>query len=561
MSFCYNCGSRVEAGDRFCPTCGAAVENISGEMEAAKTANESDASYGYLFTNLELLALKLKVTQTRIREVLDTYIKARIRHGIFYSIVDVSRYEPKLAVNQVPGKVYRLSPEDGWEVHQQLLADQYVYDAETVGKKICYLFIIGEDDIVPMPKIMHFTNPGETIDSDLPYSFLYGKQTLCMLKDSSLFAKPQMMHAGRLPVSSDMDISCFEAYFKRAVQVADWGIDFSGIYGQVNESWKVVSSLITEQLRVNNYFVPTPTDSEAYVYDSLILTPEVTRENIEQFFHPSASIYYFNMHGSDAPGMSGFYGERKDCAVEGITPAELGRAQKNNVVVTEACYGARFIRKSAKESMLISSIKNQTVLFLGSSRVAYGCTDNLLLNDDKTLNQADIIAGVFIHALCMGCTAGEALMLARMKLLSTPYLSPYHLITLTEFNVFGDPALSIFPENESEEKKLAASKSVLCPHTERINVKNIYDSSGSGSLLDRIRQSVNRNMQEIVDHINQELYTVYGIKPRTLIRAFEVRGSSGRKSLLYQFAGSHGNEILVSMNEKHQIIEVLTSKI
>lgn len=87
MSFCYNCGSRVEAGDRFCPTCGAAVENISGEMEAAKAANESDASYGYLFTNLELLALKLKVTQTRIREVLDTYIKARSRHGIFYSFL------------------------------------------------------------------------------------------------------------------------------------------------------------------------------------------------------------------------------------------------------------------------------------------------------------------------------------------------------------------------------------------------------------------------------------------------------------------------------------------
>ena len=560
MSFCYNCGSKVEPGDRFCPACGTVIENISEKKEISKAANESGASYGYLFTNLELLALRLKVTQTRIREILDTYIKARSRQGIFYCIVDVSRYEPKLAVNQVPGRVYRLFPEDGWEVHQRLLTDRYTYDAETAGKKICYLFIIGGDDIIPMPKIMHFINPGETIDSDLPYSFLYGKQTLCMLEDCSLFTKPQMMHVGRLPVSSDMDISCFEAYFKRAVQVADWGIDFSGIYGQVNESWKVVSSLITEQLRVNNYFVPTPSDSGVYVYDSLILTPEVTRMNIGEFFHPGASIYYFNMHGSDAPGMSGFYGEHKDCAVEGITPAELGRAQKNNVVVTEACYGARFIRKSAKESMLVSSINNQTVLFLGASRIAYGCTDKSLLDDKTTLSQADIIAGVFMHALCMGYTAGEALMLARMSLLSTPH-SLCHLVTLTEFNIFGDPALSIFPEYESEEKKLAASKSVLCPHAERINVKKIYDGSDGGSLLNRLRQSVNRNMQEIMDYINQELYTVYGIKPRTLIRAFEVRGSSGRKSLLYQFAGNHENEILVSINEKHQIIEVLTSKI
>ena len=75
MSFCYNCGSRVEPGDRFCPACGAAVETISGEREASMATNDSNAACGYLFTNLELLALRLKVTQTRIRKILKAYIE------------------------------------------------------------------------------------------------------------------------------------------------------------------------------------------------------------------------------------------------------------------------------------------------------------------------------------------------------------------------------------------------------------------------------------------------------------------------------------------------------
>ena len=544
MSFCYNCGSRIEPGDRFCPACGAAVETISGEMETYYAANDSNAAYGYLFTNLELLALRLKVTQTRIRKILKAYIEARSQQGIFYSIVDVSCYEPKLAVNQVAGRVYQLVPEDDWKVYQRLLTDQYTYDTETDGKNVRYLFIIGGNDIIPMPELPHYINPGETIDSDLPYSFLYGKQTLKMLADHTLLAKPQMMHAGRLPVSPDMDISCFEAYLKRVIQVADQGIDFSGIYGQ----------LIC--------FVPSPSDDETYIYDSLVLTPDVTRTNIGQFFHPEASIYYFNMHGSDAPGMAGFYGIQNGRNIEGITPTELGSVRKPNVVVTEACYGARFIQKNAKESMLVSSINNQTVLFLGASRVAYGCTDDLLKNKQCPLIQADIMAGVFMHTLCMGYTAGEALILARKALLSTLDISNSHLVTLTEFNLFGDPALSIFSEyeNESEEEESVASP-ILCAHAECIEVRTVYDCSGSGSLLDRLRQSVDRNMQEIIDYINQELYTVYGIKPRSLTRAFEIRSASGRKSMLYQFAGNHGNEILVSMNGKHQIIEILTSKI
>ena len=78
-------------------------------------------------------------------------------------------------------------------------------------------------------------------------------------------------------------------------------------------------------------------------------------------------------------------------------------------------------------------------------------------------------------------------MLARKDLLSTLDISNSHLVTLTEFNLFGDPALSIFSEyeNESEEEESVASP-ILCAHAECIEVRTVYDCSGSGSLLDRL---------------------------------------------------------------------------
>lgn len=557
MSFCFNCGSQIEIGDRFCPVCGALVEDPMDQAVAEKVTENSDISYGYLFTNLEILAGKLNVRPFYVREILENYMRQRCKQGMVYSIVDVSRYQPKLLINQRGSKEYSLCPEDGWEVHQRLLLDQYTYDAEVAHKKICYVFIIGGDDVIPMATIPHFVNKNETIDTDLPYSFLYGKQTLKMLYDNTLFALPQMMHAGRLPVSPDMDINCFEAYFLRAAQVAEDGIEYSGIYGQTNVLWKKVSAKITEGLR--HAFLPSPISDERYVYSSLIVTPEVTYRNIRQFFQQRGSIYYFNMHGSNAPTVAGFIGDTCQGGVEGIGPSELASIQKPNVVVTEACFGARFIRKTASESMLISAINNQTVLYLGSSRIAYGCSDTMY-GGNSSLCFADIIAQYFLQTLHENLTAGEALFIARCALMSSQSASPYSLITISEFNLFGDPALNIFSKERSHVKDMGDAKNVICPHAERMDIKIIYENQSHASLLDHIRQAVNRNMQDIVNLINRELYTVYGIKSRSLTRVLEVRTGSGIISTYYQFMNENDGEILVKMNENHQILEVLTSK-
>lgn len=557
MGFCYNCGSRIELGDRFCPICGAAVEGSLDLDTTVKVKDDRDISYGYLFTNLEVLAQKLNVRPFYVREILETYIRKRSRQDVIYSIVDVSCYQPKLSINQRGDSEYRLRPEDGWEVHQRLLLDQYTYDAEVAQKKICYVFIIGGDDVIPMVGIPHFLEQGNTIDTDIPYSFLYGKRTLNMLHDGTLFKLPQMLHASRLPVSSDMGINGFEAYFNRAALVAETGIDNLGVYGQTNVRWKLVSAKITEKLR--DYFLPVHIQDEDYVYFSLMVTPKVARNNIQQFFNPEGSFYYFNMHGSDAPTLAGFYGDSCNGGVEGIGPSELASIQNPNIVVTEACFGARYIRKTQQESMLLAAINNQTVLYLGSSRIAYGSTDYLYLTDNQ-LRYADVVAQCFLQALYKNQTAGEALLTARCALMSNLNISPYHLVTITEFNLFGDPALAPFPKKQIHSKEQIEVKTVLCPHAECMDIKIIYECQSRASLLDRIRQSVNRNMQQIVDLINRELYVSYGIKPRSLSQVIEVRTASGNKSMFYQFIDENDGKIIVKMNENHQILEILTSK-
>ena len=50
-------------------------------------------------------------------------------------------------------------------------------------------------------------------------------------------------------------------------------------------------------------------------------------------------------------------------------------AKYDNIVVTEACFGGKYIGLPTNGSMLLSSMSNSTMLYLGSSVTAYGTID------------------------------------------------------------------------------------------------------------------------------------------------------------------------------------------
>lgn len=153
MSFCHNCGQKVENDEQFCSNCGVRLYSEQESHTVHKTG--ATAKYGYILTNLTALAKKLKVNASQIKELLSLFISARKHENIHYEYIDVSDAG--------------LSPRDSWEKHQKVLAGKYRHSLYHENKKIIYVFIIGGDDIIPMPVVKHFRPTGyeKDIETDI----------------------------------------------------------------------------------------------------------------------------------------------------------------------------------------------------------------------------------------------------------------------------------------------------------------------------------------------------------------------------------------------------------
>ncbi len=66
-----------------------------------------------------------------------------------------------------------------------------------------YLFIIGSNDIIPMPCIRHYISDDandDSIDTDILYAYPYGKEMLALLENQEAFTYDQLFFVGRLPL-------------------------------------------------------------------------------------------------------------------------------------------------------------------------------------------------------------------------------------------------------------------------------------------------------------------------------------------------------------------------
>ena len=70
------------------------------------------------------------------------------------------------------------------------------------------------------------------------------------------------------------------------------------------------------------------------------------------------------------PTACSFYASYQQQCYEAVTPRQLASAEKPNVV-TEACYGGKFQDYGRGETMLLAAMGDMTLLYLGSSRIAW----------------------------------------------------------------------------------------------------------------------------------------------------------------------------------------------
>ena len=472
---------------------------------------------GVIFTNLQALARKFGTDAAAVRKLLAAYAEASAAHGIRYRIVDAGDYvfrNPEAGRN----RAVTLSPADSWVEHGYLLADYYRFGRSTADDETNYLFIVGGADVIPMPVLPQYISDPDysdtDIDSDIPYAYLLGERTYPMLGTAEIFQYEQYFHTGRLPLAHDASLDDLAGYLRRAAK-APGSMAVGRAYGQTDLTWLSASASVSEPFRRNRLFRGDMRLDERIYTQNLFVSPCVERSIVDKVFDRGADFYYFNLHGSDAPTACSFYASYQQQCYEAVTPRQLASAEKPNVVVTEACYGGKFQDYGRGETMLLAAMGDMTLLYLGSSRIAWGASKSSSAAD---LDNADRLTNVYMAKLLEGYTAGEAFYMARQSFFdyNDGYFTPHQALTIVEFNLFGDPFLHVGVRREGAKAHPRAVKALAKGAVNAIIERKCVYEAAPASLLDRVRSRLHD------DHSVDALAASACMSPRHFARCFRA---------------------------------------
>ena len=494
MYFCPVCKSVVEEGDLFCSTCGHDLSLPSSDKCEEPVAGldvAPDLQRGIILTDTSLLANRLRVESSFVLRILRRYIQL-VSDEVAYELLDLTA---------TPSSDGRYGQRD-WRCCHEILF-RHVAQSDCNGMQ--YLFIIGDDSIVPVPQCSVPLEGGAFLATDALYA--HSLQLDGQLQVPSMFLLSQPVHflVGRLPMGVDTTFDQLQNYLERAASVVGKGIPVQMAYAHTLPQWELASAGVSRIFR--EYLAPVG-DIPGYVSRQMVLSPNVTTDNISRVFNPYANLFYFNLHGSDVSSRPSFYGEQDEKInsgmVEAVRPNQLNDAVLPNILVTEACFGGKYSGLRNSQSMLLTAIYSSTLLYVGASTLAYG-QSNMMQQRSGMLMGADKLAELFISSLIDGHSAGVAMHLTRKELLGESCLAciTYNLLTALEFSLYGDPSLrACFP----------AGGDMRCPipaetcYGERITQTARSMAAGpTTSLLDSVRQIADRELEEMKQHVRQEL--------------------------------------------------------
>ena len=547
--FCPECGNRIEDQNiHFCPECGARIEQESNTEKKApvKPHPQGMSMHGLIFTNLGLLAEKTGTDEQSLMAIFDAFIRQKREYGISYKLVDAGNYTYRKSGFWGNSKKVHLKITSPLWDYMDILTD--VHNGEqAAGDEISqYLFIIGGSDIIPMPYIHHYIpndSNDDSIDTDMLYAYPYGKEMITLLENQAAFTYDQLFFVGRLPLGEDASLEDLCGYLERDIDYSN-GFPMNEAYGQCDPHWKKVSSYVANDLLNGNYFRDLSRYlSPDHYYNRLLLSPMVVEGNLQQVFHTNASLYYFNLHGGEGLESRGYAGvmlnKEEYGALPAIEPEHMMTCEEPNIVISEACYGGRFIGLDQHHSMMLASLFTNTLAFVGSSRVAWGAVDDASSpQSGVSVSYADIIAGYFISTILQGYTVAEALFIARSAVLQgTVPGDPHAALTVVEFNLFGDPMTTMNVRTNLKSGNKATSKTTLIDPNTKIGctIEKIKTEKENGSILEQVRGAVNANIQQIHDTIGQHLYANYGIKPRPMEEVLKIKYSNGQEEMKFNY--------------------------
>lgn len=509
-------GAVIEKGGKF--------DDDAKRLEIFQSGHES---YGIIFTDTRRIAKQCRSTSNDIYNIIKSYNQKLLKFGHQYIIYDID--------------ATRFKDQD-WQTYVDELST--FYDKQKIKPE--YLFIIGGTEIIPMPIFDNLSNvdvPDFDYDTDIPYSYLKSYEIEDMIWDGSLYYEDVKLNVGRLPFGEDFQKTQLTSYFNKVISALENGFEIKNCFGLSAEGWQDASETVLDNLDVPNKFID--------------FSPTVSLSDIDEIFDENSDVLYFNLHGSDAPEQPQFFGDW-DAA---ISPDQISKLVKNNIIITEACYGAKFIGYDTSNSMLLNSIHQNTLAYFGSSRIAFGSSTYFLFS-------ADVIAHSVLGSLSNNLTVGQALSKARIDNIESAEdeddfsLIDLSLVTAIEFNLYGDPSLKSFntkPPNNIR-PSLKATKQI----PQKIVKEEMYNKKANQNILEAVRAAVDLEFDKISKIIQKELYDKYDLKSDEL-QKITYQKSKANEEYLYIYSKKQKNLkkeklYFINCSKSGSIKKVITSK-
>lgn len=471
---------------------------------------------GLLLTDTKRLASLLSSNQNKIKEVIASYV-ASCDSYIDWQIVDVS------------DEIYADVDKTDWWAYIPVLNDYYL-GLGLQGRDYCPLFIIGGDDVVPMPTIRNplYTVGREYLYSDMAYCFDSPNVRL----EDFVSQKPRFA-VGRLPLTKEWSIDGLVAYLNDCIDLAANGISIRGAAMTTTQSWLRASN---EMMRD----IPAASLSEDYVplNNRMIISPDLDtsyEEMYDGYVHELKKIDFLvcNLHGSDEKDVPFFIGEDTSHLQYTVaTQPSMLEETTPYIFNTVACFGGRYIDYKLDESMMLKALAYGTMLYCGSGDIALGGPD---MEGNSELMMK--LYNVYLHK---GLPAGLALIKAKQDYYRTCHNDDGDenaMFTILEFNLFGNPIIFMQPKLSTDyEPRLLGqpiTKNTLTSYQPKIIEVVSGGAHKTEDIFAYVRGLVDNNLSIIRQKVEAEVYQRLGLGKDNLQQIKRV--SQDNCAIGYQF--------------------------
>lgn len=505
------------------------------------TPDEYEPHYGIILTNSVKLAGKYQCSVEELYKLFNDFMQNTYDQQMYWQFMDLA--------NLPMGN--SLGDYDSWLDVNNAISDFIECNDLATGPDL-HLFIIGGDDVVPIPEV---EDPYEhsslgTIPTDMCYCYsgdyiprLIDGENLTLNADSARNNVSRLpLEDGFLRTTPQEDLA---AYFNIS-NLYGGGVPVGNVVMSSNIDWVPASATMSEHLPLL-YSVDDPELIKNGMYISpKLLTSDPQSMNIYCSSLKRADMLMFNLHGADAPEMSGFYS--KD---EAFNPRLL-QVSNARVFNTVACFGARYRGYTREQSMLLKSLYGGGVLLYTGSLVPVPMYYDPELNEARELllnpgTGSEVFMRLYPIYQFKGMTVGKALLRAKcdyFNMCRHIESDGFSLSTALMFCLYGNPMLHIRKRQHVIESAL--QNDAIPPAPIKVEQKTIartlknrvyQRSETSESLLGQLRGYVDQNLEAMRKMVETYLYNQLGLPPRQLdsIDQFSRPTASGEYEMGYTY--------------------------